>query len=247
MQENICSIPINDVFLPKDGCPMCRMRDMLEERKADYITGSAMMEPSVRVQTNAQGFCFRHFEMMVRLGKRLSNALILETHLQQISEQYIPEQAPKKLDKKKMAALGTLIHDCFICRDIKQNMENMVRIVHSMWINEPEFRQLYSEQNFICLEHFYLLINTDQKGLGKNFQAFYEATSALTGGYLKSLQNDIHHFCSMFDYHNATSQDWSGSRDSIERSVEFLTGERLPAIDSGEFIDDNYCEDELSD
>ena len=30
MQENICSIPVNDVFMPRDGCPMCRMRDMLE-------------------------------------------------------------------------------------------------------------------------------------------------------------------------------------------------------------------------
>ena len=217
---------------------MCRMRKMLEERKADYITGSAMMEPSVRVQTNAQGFCFRHFEMMVRLGKRLSNALILETHLQQISEQFIPEQAPKKLDKKKMAALDTLIHDCFICRDIKQNMVNMVRIVHSMWISEPEFRQLYSEQKFICLEHFHLLLNTDQKGLGKNFQEFYEATSVLTGGYLKALQNDVHHFCSMFDYHNTASQNWSGSRDSIERSIEFLTGEHLSLIESGDFEDD---------
>jgi len=82
MKENICSIPINDVFLPKDGCPMCRMRDMLEQRKAEYITGSAMMEPNVRIKTNEQGFCYRHFAMMVKLGKRLSNALILESHLQ---------------------------------------------------------------------------------------------------------------------------------------------------------------------
>ena len=171
LQENICSIPINDVFLPKDGCPMCRMRDMLEERKAEYITGSAMMEPSVRIKTNEQGFCFRHFEMMVRLGKRLSNALILESHLQQISEEFVPSIPPRKPDKKKMAALDALLKDCFICRDIKQNMENMVRIVHAMWISEAEFRQLYAEQKFICLEHFYLLMNTDQKGLGKNYQA----------------------------------------------------------------------------
>ncbi len=30
MREDICSIPVNDVFMPKDGCPFCRMRDMLE-------------------------------------------------------------------------------------------------------------------------------------------------------------------------------------------------------------------------
>ena len=226
MKENICSIPINDVFLPKDGCPMCRMRDMLEERKADYVTGSAMMEPNVRIKTNEQGFCYRHFSMMLKQGKRLSNALILQSHLQKISEELVPASPSGKPDKKKMAALDTLLKDCFICRDIKDNMENMVRIVHAMWISEPEFRQLYAEQKYICLEHFYLLMNTDQKGLGKSLQAFYEATSRLTGGYLNELEEDISHFCRMLDYRSANSS-WGNSKDSIERSVEFLTGDKV--------------------
>lgn len=48
MREDICSIPVNDVFMPKDGCPFCRMRDMLEDRMATYITrtsGSIMAAP----------------------------------------------------------------------------------------------------------------------------------------------------------------------------------------------------------
>ena len=228
MQENICSIPINDVFMPKDGCPMCRMRDMLEWRKAEYVTGSAMMEPNVRVKTNEQGFCYRHFAMMVQQGKRLSNALILESHLQQISETLVPPEPGCKPDKKKMAALETLLHDCFICRDIKDNMENMVRIVHAMWISEPEFRQLYHEQPYICLEHFHLLMTVDQKGLGKQLQAFYEETSKLTGGYLITLKNDISHFCRMFDYRSA-GQSWGNSKNAIERSIEFLTGDKILA------------------
>ena len=242
MKENICSIPVNDVFLPKDGCPMCRMRDMLEERKAEYVTGSAMMEPNVRIKTNEQGFCYRHFSMMVKQGKRLSNALILESHLQQISEQLLPAAPVGKPDKKRMTALDALIKDCFICRDIKENMENMVRIVHAMWISEPEFRQLYAEQKFICLEHFYLLMNVDQKGLGKSLQGFYEATSKLAGGYLLQLKDDISHFCRMFDYRSA-NEKWGNSKDSIERSIEFLTGDRIP-IDESDFFDD---EDEDQD
>ena len=227
VKENICSIPVNDVFLPKDGCPMCRMRDMLELRKAEYVTGSAMMEPNVRIKTNEQGFCYRHFSMMLQQGKRLSNALILESHLQQIIDDYLPAVPSGKPDKKKMAALESMLNDCFICRDIKDNMENMVRIVHAMWISEPEFRQLYAEQKFICLEHFYLLMNIDQKGLGKSLQPFYEATSRLAGGYLASLKEDISHFCKMFDYRSANAS-WGNSKDSIERSVEFLTGEKIP-------------------
>ena len=49
MREDITSIPISDVFEPRDGCPICRMRNLLEERVADYITGPAMMEPDVRI------------------------------------------------------------------------------------------------------------------------------------------------------------------------------------------------------
>lgn len=55
MREDICSIPISEIFEPKDGCPFCRMRDMLEDRMATYITGVAMMEPDVRVETNRLG------------------------------------------------------------------------------------------------------------------------------------------------------------------------------------------------
>ena len=233
MQENICSIPINDVFMPKDGCPMCKMRDMLERRKAEYVTGSAMMEPNVRVRTNEEGFCYRHFSMMIKLGKRLSNALILESHLQKVAEDIVLTSPKGKFDKKRLSALQSMTKDCFICRDIKYNMENMVRIVHAMWISEPEFRQLYSDQPYICLEHYSMLLEINQKGLGKNFDAFYQATLALTESYLSELRDDIHHFSSMFDYRNEGA-DWGNSRDSIERAVEFLTGEKILSEESEE-------------
>ena len=32
MKETICTIPINDIFMPKCGCPFCRMESMLEEQ-----------------------------------------------------------------------------------------------------------------------------------------------------------------------------------------------------------------------
>ena len=64
MKETICTIPINDIFMPKDVCPFCRMEKMLDEQYVRFITGDAMMEPSVRIETNKKGFCRRHFEQM---------------------------------------------------------------------------------------------------------------------------------------------------------------------------------------
>ena len=64
MKENICTIPINDIFRPKDGCPLCRMEKMLEEQYIEIITGDAMMEPNIRIETNKKGFCGNHFDKM---------------------------------------------------------------------------------------------------------------------------------------------------------------------------------------
>ena len=68
MREDICTIPISEVFEPKEGCPICRMRDTLENRVTEYITGAAMMEPDIREVTNVQGFCYPHFSMMLKLS-----------------------------------------------------------------------------------------------------------------------------------------------------------------------------------
>ena len=82
MRESILTIPVNEIFEPKCGCPICTMRDMLEQRTVDYIMGAAMMEPDVRIETNRQGFCKTHLEQMRACKNRLSLALMLQTHLQ---------------------------------------------------------------------------------------------------------------------------------------------------------------------
>ena len=64
MRDDICTIPISEVFEENDGCPICRMRDTIEERITEYILGDAMMEPDVRISTNQVGFCEEHYDKM---------------------------------------------------------------------------------------------------------------------------------------------------------------------------------------
>ena len=86
MIDSIYTIPIKDVFEPKDGCPVCRLRDTLETRCVEYILGAAMMEPDIRIKTNELGFCRKHFNMM--FNKHLFLSLTL-TRLKRI---YSPEK-----------------------------------------------------------------------------------------------------------------------------------------------------------
>lgn len=56
MKESIYTIPVSEILEPRQGCPLCILRDTLEKRAVEYIMGAAMMEPDVRQETNRQGF-----------------------------------------------------------------------------------------------------------------------------------------------------------------------------------------------
>lgn len=224
MKETIVTIPINDLFAPRDGCPLCRMEHMLEEQYCTFVTGDAMMEPSVRVETNKKGFCHRHYAKMTQVGQRLPNALILESHLQEILENHMPKKAGKP-DKKQLEALGTMLNSCYVCDRVEKDMLHLIAIVFAEWAKGQEFTQTYRDQPFICLNHYRLLM-TAAAGKGgvpsKQLPAFHEDTLALVKQYLETLKKDISHFVTMFDYRNK-GQDWGTSVDAIERSIEFLT------------------------
>lgn len=228
MKETIATIPINDIFAENDGCPICRMTALLEKNAVEYITGPAMMVPEVRVETNKKGFCHRHLSQMISCGKRLSNALTLETHLQELAETCIPADKDGKIDKKRLKQLSEVNRSCFVCDRIELEAAHLYDTVCSHWSEDAEFRKLYANQKYICLKHYYKLITFAQENMKKKFLPdFCKATSELTFGYVKELKGDLAHFCSMFDY-RSKGEDFGNSKDSIERALTFLTGCDLP-------------------
>ena len=226
MKETICTIPINDIFMPKDGCPICRMESMLEEQYVKFITGDAMMVPDVRIETNKKGFCHRHFSQMFEKGQKLPNALILESHLQGIIDNDFPKKIKGKPDKKQLEAIKTELSSCYVCDRIEWDMKHFMATIFVEWAKGEEFRKLYNEQPYICLKHYSFIMETAMAKGGipsKHLADFHTETATLTKNYLESLKSDITHFCSMFDY-RSQGQEWGTSKDSIERSIQFLTG-----------------------
>lgn len=223
MKETICTIPINDIFNMHDGCPFCRMYEMLENQYATFITGSAMMDPETRVATNKKGFCPRHFEKIVEVGKRLPVALILETHLAHISDEILPKKAGK-VDKKALAKVDEITDSCYICDRIRFDIEHFLQTVFAEWIKSEEFKELYKSQDFICLRHYTEVMKyANVKMPSKHLSDFHKDTLSLTRNYLDTLKADTTHFCRMFDYQNRGA-DWGNSKDAIERDIKFLSG-----------------------
>lgn len=226
MKESIYTIPVNEVFEPKDGCPICRLRDMLESRAVEYIMGAAMMEPDVRIETNEQGFCSRHFNQMLAQRNRLSVALILESHLNYIQKEiFEKKQGLFSAKDAKSSAVQKLSGSCYVCSKIEWGLNHMLETLFKLWSKEPAFRELYAQQPVICLEHYALLASQAPAKLGKKLAPeFLEVTGSLSKRYLDEVQADVSHFCKMFDYRNAgANADWGNSRDSIERAVWYLT------------------------
>lgn len=228
MKEDICSIPINELFEPKSGCPLCRMDQMLEARLAEYITGAAMMEPDVRIETNRLGFCSRHFDKITAVGSRLSVALILESHLKELEERAFEgtETKKKRFSSSPSQEKGPG-ETCFICENMEKNRNHLVESLLHLWAKEPEFRALYKEQECLCLPHARLLIKAASGGNRKALEAFIQDTKALSLKYLEEVGKDITHFCRMFDYRNKNA-DWGNSKDAIERSIAYLTSRMAP-------------------
>lgn len=223
MKETICTIPVNDIFTLHDGCPFCRMYEMLETQYCTFITGSAMMEPNTRVATNKKGFCPRHFEEIARLGKRLPVALILETHLDYIRQEILPKKGGKP-NKKQLEAVDEITQSCYICDRIEFDIEHFLQTVFVEWAKSEEFRGLYNSQPFICLRHYSQVMKYAAKKMpSKQLAAFHEDTLRLTREYLDSLKDDTTHFCRMFDYRNQGGE-WGNSKDAIERDIRFLSG-----------------------
>lgn len=231
MRDDLCSIPVSQVFEPKDGCPLCRMRDMLEEHLTDYITGAAMMEPDVRIMTNRMGFCHTHYKMMLSGHRRLPVALMLDSHLAELEKTVFGEGKPFFL-KPSDAAKGTraerLGEECFVCAQVEKGMQSMISTILRMYDSEPDFRRLFCEQPSLCLPHYSLLAAASAKEMPRRRRdEFRREAARIAQGTLTELRQDVRHFCDMYDYRNNTEDaDWGNSKDSIERSVYYLTSRK---------------------
>ena len=226
MRESILTIPVNDVFGPKEGCPICRLRDGIEEHICEYIMGAAMMEPDVRIDTNKQGFCHTHYNQLLQQNNRLSLALMLSTHMAEKEKELFGSKIA--IGKgKKTEQMGTT---CFVCSKVSWGINHTLETVFRMYVKDPDFRSLFSKQEYICIPHYKLLLNQGSAQMSKgDFAQFRKALEELTDKYMKALTADVEQFCQSFDYRNAGNlhnADMEHVRTSVQRAVEFLTGRK---------------------
>ncbi len=228
--EQIYTIPVNEAFdlvgeKRECGCPLCVLFKKLQDDELDIILGASMMEPDIRIKTNEQGFCRTHFKMMMARNKALPLALMMESHLGEVSRKL---DGPVVLGNKRAAAisaLGALEGDCYICKRIEKNLNAMIATVVYLWESDIDFQKKFAKAPYFCLPHYRAMLDYAAKKMSKKlFADFYDSAYKIQKEYLQSLTEDVSWFCKKFDY-RYDKEPWYNSKDSVKRAVKFISGE----------------------
>ncbi len=225
--EQIYTIPVNEAFDSAmngegAGCPVCALYKKLEDTELDTILGASMMEPDIRIKTNAMGFCHPHFSRMAEKRNRLSLALMLESHLASVRELFTDPPLSTPGDKT-VKGLKELENSCYLCNKIDTSLSRMIETVVFLWEKDPAFGPKLEAQPRFCLPHYRRLAECGRAKLPKKqYAAFYRSLKSVGLRYLEKLEGDVSWFCKKFDY-RYDAEPWYDAKDSIERAVALLT------------------------
>ena len=235
MKKNILTIRVDDVFGQRCGCPICLARKASEDNSCEYISGAAMMEPDIRIETNRLGFCAEHYNMLLKTSARLPLALVLSTHLDEIQSEAFDKKADRFAKNAKAERSELFEKTCYICSRIDDDLDRFLHGMFGMYKEDESFRKLFSAQEYICFPHRNLLLGRARKTLKKEILTqFEEATETLAKNRLIQIREGLDELCRSFDYRNVGKPLSENAENAPEKAIEFLTGKPLGDSDKKE-------------
>lgn len=229
MKEKIYAIPVNDAFDKVCECPICSMKQVLEQDAVAYTMGASYMEDDIRSQTDALGFCGKHIRQVYEVGNRLGFAWVMKTHMDQV----IREMEKRSVEPIKGKALfgkiqppsvsvyaAQLEQSCFVCSRIKNTFDRYMDTVFYLYRQDAAFRQKYSSCSGFCTAHYGLLVQMAAEKLSGSVQHdFIMETHRLYLDNMKRVRDDVAWFINKFD-HQYADEPWKNAKDSLPRAIQ---------------------------
>ena len=226
----IFSIPVLEAFEAAEadksvGCPYCKIYRELQSNELDIILGASMMEPDIRIKTNELGFCNPHYSMMLTRRRMLGMGLMMESHLAEVKARISKKALVGAPGSKSLPEISKLNRDCYVCERINRNMDAVISTtVYLYEKDENDFRRKFRHPEYFCLPHYSALMEYAAKKMDKKlFREFYGVAEGIEEKYIETLSGDVSWFCKKFDY-RYDEEPWYNSKDSVQRSIKFLTG-----------------------
>lgn len=239
MKETIYTIPIHDAFSTDCACPICLFEKEQEAHVIEYTLGASMMEPDERQRSNEIGFCRHHYQMLLQNPNKLSLALILESHMEEIRQQLQRETVHlkpangffKKTGNRKQAVteagnkMKSISDGCLICQKLSNTLEKFIDNLFYLYRTEAEFPKRFWSVKGFCLPHTALLLQGAARNLnGDMLYTFSQKLLEQESAYLTNTKEDVSWFTKKFDYRYANA-DWKNAKDAVPRAVTLLSGE----------------------
>lgn len=253
MKEKIYTIPVTDAFKEDCECPMCIMEEKLENEYIEYFLGPSLMEPDRRIETNQNGFCKRHFELLYNSREnRLGLGLVIDTHLQEQNENLkkiyeagkdcVRKNSSNSLMKSisgllsskstdnsnfisnMVSALEELETSCAVCDKLNYTMDRYIDVIIYLWFKEEEFKQLFNNKKGFCLKHLKQLLEGSKKYLKPSNAALFSANLLeIQLANMERIQMEVNWFTKKFDY-RYNDKPWGNSKDALLRSIQKIVG-----------------------
>lgn len=232
MKEKLYTIPVNDAFETDCECSLCYMQKQLETNAVEYTMGPSYMEDDIRAETSRLGFCGKHLEQMYQTQNRLGLALILKTHMDEVTakieklsktEQKIA--VPGLFRKNKVSCsvaeyIQSLEETCFVCEKIHNTFDRYVATVFYLYHNEEEFRSKFKASKGFCTSHYKILSLTAPQYLkGDELNDFLSILHSLYLNNMKRVSGDLEWFINKFDYRYA-NEPWKNAKDALPRAMQ---------------------------
>ena len=222
MHYHIGNMLIYQEFKPGCECPLCRIRNILENRLTEQYLNDAVMEDDQRKKVNEKGFCAHHTQMMLARKNKLSLALQQVTRITTLKGRLeITDNVKHALKQAEyFAACGKT---CVICDSVEESMVRYYKTIAEMYNGEAKFKEVLLKTDGFCLEHYAALLRHAKYAHGSQSAYVYDL-SKLQKTAMNKLLEDLYTFCSKHDYRNA-ARPWNGAETALLRSVIRLHGE----------------------
>lgn len=225
MKYHIDTIPVWDAYKADSECPLCDIQAHNEQMYVEQFLGASVMEPDVRIEVNAKGFCGPHFAMMFGQKNRLGLALMTHTHLQE-TIRTLPAPAEKKQGLLKRKAAVPRQEDgetCILCDRLQNTMDRYAYTVLHLYKTDKAFRETFEKSKGVCLPHHRQLLRMAPEALGGQAADFAQTLDRIQRENLARIEKELEWFTLKFDYRNADAP-WGNSRDALERAINKLRG-----------------------
>jgi hypothetical protein len=225
---------VHDAYAAPGECPLCVLEEDAERTYLRSFSHSRVMEPDVRVQTNAQGFCPAHFRKLYEGENKLGLSLVVSTRLQHLRPEIgaaldaVLRSADGRHAKERVAAsaarLSLLRDSCFICGLLRSDAERYVLTILYLWTRDPGFLAVFRSSRGFCLPHFCTVLAEASTSMKPDrFRRWLAEAVPLMKASLEGLESELYAFSQLHQAGNV-SLGTDVERSALGRTLQKLAG-----------------------